>query len=168
MLHGVKFSEWTFKTLKDLFVYAKEQDDKDLKDRGWLNNLYRCSNCSLLNENGSIMVFGLSVATCMPWPFLSWNPPVFFKILWLPMQLQTGVSSVSFVTMITPYFRFITPCFLWDPLTTNIRGNTGSNINNFSYNKCWVLMNRWRRVSHHDQSMTFFLLNLRKHLLNRG
>ena len=84
MIHSVKFSEWTLKALRDLLVRAKEQDNKELEDGDWLNNQYRCFNCSLLNGDASVMVFGLLVAVCMPWPFLLWNLPLFFKFCGFP------------------------------------------------------------------------------------
>ena len=56
MIHGVKFIEWMLKALRDLPVCAKEQDDKELEDEDWLNNLYRCFSYSLLNEDVSVMV----------------------------------------------------------------------------------------------------------------
>ena len=59
MIHGVKFLEWHLKVLIDLPVFAKEQDGKESGDGIWLNSLYKCSNCSLLNGDVSVMVVNL-------------------------------------------------------------------------------------------------------------
>ena len=156
MIHGVKFLEWTLKALRDLPVCVREQDGKD-----WLNNLYRCSSFSLPNGDASVMIFGLSCSLHALAISLMKSATI-FQILCLPMQLPTGVPLI--VTMITPYLPF-TPCFLWDPLTTSIGSSTGSRID---CNKCWVLINGWRRASHHDWSVAFFPSNLSKHFSNRG